>query len=191
MKKTAFPFLFAIFATSIHAEISSNCIADQKRCIDSAVANGDMQRIQICNSETIDCLKVEADRKKAKPNEKMEATVMPDARRTWLADPGNKMTWEEAGRYCGSVGAMLPAVEEIQEEVRSCGGMTTGDYFPQHNEINNSYQSCMQSKGWNGDYWTRSQPEETNTCAFDVGTKTGGVGCGDKVEALKVRCIKK
>jgi len=110
----------------------------------------------------------------------------------WKPEAPDRMNWSSAVQYCAAQGASLPSIEQLQAEVVACKGLIDGDYFVQENEYNKAYQACMEGKGWQGDFWSRSLPAESQTCAFDLYFKTGGVGCGDKSESsLKVRCVAK
>jgi len=110
----------------------------------------------------------------------------------WLGEAPERMDWDSAVQYCAAQGASLPSIEQLQAEVVACKGLIEGEYFVQENEYNKPYQACMESKSWQGDFWSKSLPSESKTCAFDLYIKTGGVGCGSKTQStLKVRCVRK
>ena len=108
----------------------------------------------------------------------------------WLNE-ASEMTWGDAMSYCNSVGASLPTENQMKQEIVACGGKVEGNYWPQENEINKKYQSCIAGKGFEGDYWTSTPNSQTAECASDVYFRTGQSGCAMKTEALRVRCVAK
>jgi hypothetical protein len=111
----------------------------------------------------------------------------------WLAEASTKLSWANAISYCASKGGKLPSIDQLNQEVKLCGGLTETDkvdYWPQNNEFNEKYQQCIKDKGFVGDYWSETTTTHNNNLAADIYFKTGGNGYPNKTSQLKVRCIK-
>ena len=96
--------------------------------------------------------------------------------------------WADATALCESVGARLPTIGELRQEVEGCGGVLNA---LQQNSRNEDYKSCFQAAGFsmNGSYWSGTEEGTGSDNAWYLGFYLGNDRAGDKGSVTHLRCV--